>query len=63
MKRTYMTPEAEKIAFNYREQVVAASSLTVGQLYGNETWSPMGTCKYYGAEAAGYAICGLFSAE
>lgn len=26
MKRTYIKPEAEKISFNYRDQVVAASS-------------------------------------
>lgn len=26
MKKTYMKPEAEKISFNYRDQVVAASS-------------------------------------
>lgn len=26
MKKTYMTPEADKIEFNYRDQVVAASA-------------------------------------
>ena len=62
MKKTYMTPEAEKIQFNYREQVVAASSLQPGDIYGNEEWSLWGSCKYYGAEAAGWAVCGLFSA-
>lgn len=25
MKKTYVTPEAEKMMFNYRDQVVAAS--------------------------------------
>lgn len=28
MKKTYVTPEAEKIEFDYQEQVVAASSET-----------------------------------
>lgn len=30
MKKTCETPIVEKIAFNYRDQVVAASSATVG---------------------------------
>lgn len=29
MKQTYMTPEAEKIQFNYRDQVVAASNVVI----------------------------------
>ena len=30
MKKTYIKPEADKIAFNYRDQVVAASSTESG---------------------------------
>lgn len=30
MKRNYIKPEAEKISFNYRDQVVAASSTESG---------------------------------
>lgn len=63
MKKTYVTPEADKIQFNYRDQVVAASgNPTIGELYGNESWSFGGSCKFYGAEASGWAVCGLFSA-
>lgn len=28
MKKNYMKPEAEKISFNYRDQVAAASSIS-----------------------------------
>lgn len=59
MKKIYMTPEAEKIQFNYRDQVVAASTPGVGEFYGNESWDS--GCKIYLAEAAGIALCGILS--
>jgi hypothetical protein len=39
-KKTYETPEAEKMMFNYRDQVVAASGCIVSGSYSHET----GTC-------------------
>lgn len=62
MKKVYEVPTVEKIAFNYREQVVAASGVTdmpgtpsIGQLT-NETWGQNG-CKLYALEAYGIGIC------
>lgn len=39
MKNTYTTPEAEKIEFNYRDQVVASSARSICQ----KQWSNEGT--------------------
>ena len=38
MKKTYVTPDVEKIAFQYRDQVVVASNLVIncGQTWYNE---------------------------
>ena len=64
MKKSYETPSVEKIAFRYRDQVVAASgeqSLTeefkpqIGRL-NNESW---GACKLYLAEAINISICNI----
>jgi hypothetical protein len=35
MKRNYVAPTAEKVTFNYSEQVVAASGNTCGNIYSN----------------------------
>lgn len=37
MKKVYETPEVEKIAFQYRDQVVAASGCIVSGSYSHET--------------------------
>ena len=42
MKKAYSTPEIEKINFQYRDQVVVASSKEPGQ-YGHTGY---GTCEY-----------------
>ena len=71
MKRVYETPMVEKLAFCYRDQVVAASGASgsassdntitstpsVGEYYGNEGWSIGGSCKLYGAEALDIGLC------
>lgn len=41
LKKIYMTPEAEKIQFNYRDQVVAASGDDE-----DEDWMKPSTCYY-----------------
>ena len=66
MKKVYEPPTVEKIAFRYRDQVVAASgggsnspespsSPTFGQIT-SESWGQNG-CKMYAFEAAGWGIC------
>lgn len=62
MKMKYETPSAEKISFNYRDQVVAASS---GESGGNGNGTTDRTsgdvCGYadYFTEALGWFICDL----
>lgn len=64
VKKKYITPEAEKIEFNYREQIVAASAgegtPNIGDFYGDESWDTDG-CKFYGAEAMAVGFCSYFS--
>lgn len=36
MKKTYVTPDVEKVAFQYRDQVVVASGGACTQHYGND---------------------------
>ena len=46
MKKTYETPSVEKIAFQYRDQVVVASGTTqCGSVYINEGEYQGGSCK------------------
>ena len=40
VKRTYETPKVDKLAFNYRDQVVAASGGELGSASGNENVTP-----------------------
>ena len=64
MKKLYEAPTIEKIAFCYRDQVVAASgggevtptNPTVGQYYGNQDRNTSGR-KYYLVEALGWDLC------
>ena len=45
VKKTYETPEAEKMTFNYRDQVVAASiGQLCGSVYINQGEYEGGTC-------------------
>lgn len=45
MKKTYVTPDVEKVAFQYRDQVVVASGGACTQHYnGNEDLSGAPTC-------------------
>ncbi len=44
-KKTYTTPSAEKIEFNYAEQVVAASSCAVHKEYYDSNPGP--ECHYF----------------
>ena len=65
MKKTYEAPTVDKIAFNYRDQVVAASAggeggnqssnPTIGSMT-SESWGQNG-CKWYVAEAVGLGLC------
>ena len=57
MKKTYSKPEADKISFNYRDQVVAASAVTsgdgnfwddLGGLIGNSMGSGSSVCNGLG---------------
>lgn len=59
MKKVYETPTAEKISFNYRDQVVVASVVTpeVGTVT-NENLGQNG-CKLYLLEAYGARICDI----
>ena len=67
MKKTYETPTVDKIAFNYRDQAVAASAggeggnqssnPTLGSMT-SESWGQNG-CKWYVAEAWGASICSI----
>ena len=63
MKKEYITPTAEKIRFNYRDQVVAASGEggggTSNPSFGSitrENWGSNG-CKLYALEATGWNLC------
>ena len=66
MKKFYTKPTAEKLAFQYRDQVVAASSDSsgtggsetpeVGTMVGNQQIGSDG-CSWYMFEAAGSRIC------
>lgn len=64
MKKLYTTPSVEKIAFRYRDQVVAASGtdpLTedTNPAFGSltqEVWG-VGGCKVHALEAASWNIC------
>ena len=71
MKKLYTTPSVEKIAFRYRDQVVAASGDGTGNggsgdvpstpgfgQVTNEAWGSNG-CKVYAFEAAGWGICDI----
>lgn len=42
MKEKYETPSAEKITFNYRDQVVAASGGESGNTGGGTGYNPVG---------------------
>lgn len=66
MKKVYEHPMVEKIAFRYRDQVVAASgdggtstdfpnNPSIGQLT-SESWGQNG-CKVYAFEAADLGFC------
>lgn len=45
-KKTYETPEAEKMMFNYRDQVVAASTtIACGSVYINQGAYEGGFCE------------------
>lgn len=71
MKKFYTKPTAEKLAFQYRDQVVAASGGTesgngvfpenpqIGGVYGNSSVGT-GDCKWYLAEAISASICDSF---
>lgn len=54
MKKFYETPSAEKINFNYREQVVAASG-TPGDEPEHTVYS--GACDIWSVIVLGYDIC------
>ena len=43
MKKTYVTPDVEKVAFQYRDQVVVASGTSCTQ---NWTGDQSGNCQY-----------------
>lgn len=62
MKKTYNKPTAEKLAFKYRDQVVAASaagqsesSPSVGDWYGSSRGGS--GCKFYLVESLGLNLC------
>ncbi len=66
MKKTYETPCADKIAFNYRDQVVAASG---DDISGGGTSSPTitiltgnPTCDIRNVVAFGFDACGFINA-
>lgn len=58
MKKTYETPCADKIAFNYRDQVVAASSSS-GSEFDRAIWSD--GCNIQNLIVLGYDVCSRFS--
>ena len=71
MKKNYTTPTIEKIAFRYRDQVVAASGDGTGNggagvvpsnpgfgQVTNETWGQNG-CQWYVAEAISWNVCDI----
>lgn len=60
MKKHYETPSADKIRFDYREQVVAASgdSSFNNPSTGRTLWSS--GCDVQNLIALGYDICGRF---
>ena len=71
MKKNYTTPTIEKIAFRYRDQVVAASGdgagngdadvVTSNPSFGqvtNETWGQNG-CSLHMFEAVGWGVCNI----
>ena len=51
MKKAYEAPSIEKIAFNYRDQVVAASG---GEMSGQNTGNNGSSLEYNG-----YNVCGV----
>lgn len=64
MKKVYEAPTVEKIAFNYREQVVAASGgetdVPGNPSIGGWTNTPGASgCKWYVAEAIGQGWCDI----
>jgi len=67
MKREYMKPEAEKIAFRYRDQVVAASGdaeentvIPSNPSFGSFTNTPGSSgCKLHMFEAASWGFCDI----
>ena len=63
MKKNYTSPTIEKIAFRYRDQVVAASGDTPGTTPEVGQWndepSISGSCSLYAFEAYGANICNL----
>lgn len=54
MKKTYETPCADKIAFNYRDQVVAASGGS-GSEFARAIWS--NGCNIQNLIALSYDVC------
>lgn len=64
MKKTYETPCADKIAFNYRDQVVAASGDDIsggGGTGDNRTVFSSG-CDVQNMVVLGYDFCGWINA-
>lgn len=62
MKKPYSKPTAEKLAFRYRDQIVAAStdrgsgeSPSVGTWYGSSRGGD--GCRFYLVEALGWSVC------
>ena len=46
MKKTYVTPEIEKVAFRYRDQVVVASGTTCTQVWHGQVNSANTSCSH-----------------
>lgn len=49
MKKTYVTPDVEKVAFQYRDQVVAAS----GSIICGQEWTGYGSADVNGCRFTG----------
>lgn len=58
MKKEYETPKAEKITFNYREQVVAASGMDPASGPVRTIFSD--ACNIQSLVVLGYDICSSF---
>ena len=49
MKRNYVSPTAEKVEFNYSEQVVAASGSSCKTIVSNNNYDQTYNCNSYAA--------------